>query len=97
MSFARPVDVAGSYGDSRWRNTLTHIDAQDRPLLGALANHLCRRWDAAHPAAQAAREVELIFMAEYTLPDDPAPPAKKERLIQVGCDGSAGSTGASPR
>jgi hypothetical protein len=76
----RPNDFAVRFGSQRntsWQVALSF--PENEALLPGWAAWLCRSWNQLHPASRA-RELELDWMQEETLPDREAPPVRTERL-----------------
>ncbi|GAB2527404.1 HTTM domain-containing protein [Rufibacter soli] len=77
----KPASVVSLFKNDRWRkyseNYLFVSNAYMRPYY---CFYLLRRWNEAHPPPQQVKELTVIYMKEFTLPDYQTAPVQKELL-----------------
>ena len=88
VSWAKPRDVAASYGHKRWNKYLDNLSRErylyHRPLFGA---YVCNRWNRDHEDGDRLTEFQMILMLERY--DEPLAEPRPLYLWTQRCDGSA--------
>jgi hypothetical protein len=67
--YAKPASVMALFKNDRWRKySENYLFVQYAFLRPYYCNYLVRRWNEAHPQ-NAIKELQVVYMKEYTLPD----------------------------
>jgi len=86
VQWTKPVDVAATYHNQRWRKYLRNIwereHAGHRLYFG---QYLCRTWNAEHHNQTTLETFQIFYMKEETLPDGNIAPPEKVLLWSHRC------------
>lgn len=67
--YAKPASVVSMFKNDRWRKySENYLFVQYEFLRPYYCNYLVRRWNEAHPS-NPVKELQVVYMKEYTLPD----------------------------
>ena len=95
VSWAKPADVAASYGHKRWNKYLDNLSRErylyHRPLFG---EYVCRRWNRAHAGQDRLLEFQMVLMLERY--DTPHAAPQPTFLWAQRCEGNAPEPTSTP-
>ncbi|PVY37139.1 HTTM domain-containing protein [Pontibacter virosus] len=80
--YAKPASVMSMFKNDRWRKySENYLFVHYAFLRPYYCNYLVRRWNEAHPT-NPVKELQVVYMKEYTLPDyQPVVPQKEVLCI----------------
>ncbi|MBX0333982.1 HTTM domain-containing protein [Pontibacter sp. HSC-14F20] len=80
--YAKPTSVVSMFKNDRWRKySENYLFVQFAFLRPYYCNYLVRRWNEAHPD-NPVKELQVVYMKEFTLPDyQPVTPQKEVLCI----------------
>jgi len=78
--YAKPASVMSMFKNDRWRKySENYLFVHHAFLRPYYCNYLVRRWNEAHPQ-NPVKELQVVYMKEYTLPDYQPVVPKREVL-----------------
>src|SRR6185436_12727087 len=78
LSYEKPAAVTAMFKNDRWRKyTENMMLAYNSYMRGYFTSYYMRTWNENHQDRQI-KELQLVYMSEFTQPDYKTEPAKKE-------------------
>jgi hypothetical protein len=87
LSWAKPISIAATFKNERWRKLLVNLGDRKYPtLLAGYENYLCRSWNESQDSSsKLLNSFDMVFMSKTTPADDRVEIYKKIVIARVSC------------
>lgn len=88
IGYEKPEKVFAIYESVRWRRYILHLWNEDNVMYrSGYADYLCRSWNAAHGSETRLKDLDIVYMLEWTPPPGSGPaPIRPVTLLSWDCD-----------